>query len=438
MAYLPTHRNCVMSATEAPILPGRICSAWRDLSLSTPRLWASLHIVEPIIHDPTVPWSLVINEKAALRLVTTKTWLGRSGQCPLSLSLLFARDDTHFFTGPPIPTLFLDALIPFASRWEHISLVGLSSSMVPALSYLTAADVPVLKSLAIHELREFDSFQWDTLGLVRAPAISSFTFSGAYFPTLDIIPSCWNHLGELEIKESSMTSDIALQVLSRCPQLRTCRLSVKYESHITPRPTVECPFLHTLELESEVCLSWIMPQIFGRVSFSELRRLRLCGFGDGDDDNTGISYNLAAAAPSLETVAMSGDSFVNRRFKDFVHSLPRTIQKFHLNPPIWTNLRDEMLSAFIPTPDFPDLCCPNLGELEIQQSRSVPEDVLVVFIRPRVGTLSRLVIHFAVHRSQGDAFPDIQSFLEAGLQIELSYLPFLEPQFSSPWNGIVR
>ncbi|KAF8213658.1 hypothetical protein K438DRAFT_1547607, partial [Mycena galopus ATCC 62051] len=43
IACLPTHRNCVMSASEAPVLLGRICSSWRALSLSTPRLWASLH-----------------------------------------------------------------------------------------------------------------------------------------------------------------------------------------------------------------------------------------------------------------------------------------------------------------------------------------------------------------------------------------------------------
>ncbi|KAF8138028.1 hypothetical protein K438DRAFT_1543783, partial [Mycena galopus ATCC 62051] len=39
VACLPTHRNCVMSATESPVLLGRICSSWRTISLSTPRLW---------------------------------------------------------------------------------------------------------------------------------------------------------------------------------------------------------------------------------------------------------------------------------------------------------------------------------------------------------------------------------------------------------------
>ncbi|KAJ6594704.1 hypothetical protein B0H19DRAFT_899198, partial [Mycena capillaripes] len=39
VACIPTHRNCVMSASEAPVLLGRICSSWRAISLSTPRLW---------------------------------------------------------------------------------------------------------------------------------------------------------------------------------------------------------------------------------------------------------------------------------------------------------------------------------------------------------------------------------------------------------------
>ncbi|KAJ7022093.1 hypothetical protein C8F04DRAFT_245444 [Mycena alexandri] len=41
----PTHRNRVMSAVEAPVLLGRICRSWR--SLTTPRLWSRLHVVEP-------------------------------------------------------------------------------------------------------------------------------------------------------------------------------------------------------------------------------------------------------------------------------------------------------------------------------------------------------------------------------------------------------
>jgi hypothetical protein len=118
IACLPTHRYCVMSASEAPVLLGRICSAWRAISLSTPRLWAKLHIVRPTRpHDSSSeePFGM----KYTQRLETMKSWLGRSGDCVLSISL----DCGPSFMGVPlIPSLvqgsalFLQALIPFASR----------------------------------------------------------------------------------------------------------------------------------------------------------------------------------------------------------------------------------------------------------------------------------------------------------------------------------
>ncbi|KAJ6456394.1 hypothetical protein C8R45DRAFT_1034332 [Mycena sanguinolenta] len=36
MACMPTHRNCVMSAAEAPVILGRICSSWRAISIHRP------------------------------------------------------------------------------------------------------------------------------------------------------------------------------------------------------------------------------------------------------------------------------------------------------------------------------------------------------------------------------------------------------------------
>ncbi|KAF9009944.1 hypothetical protein BDQ17DRAFT_1225776, partial [Cyathus striatus] len=39
LACLPTDRNPCMSAAEAPMLLTRICSSWRAIAHSTPRLW---------------------------------------------------------------------------------------------------------------------------------------------------------------------------------------------------------------------------------------------------------------------------------------------------------------------------------------------------------------------------------------------------------------
>ncbi|KAJ7615749.1 hypothetical protein DFH06DRAFT_1013165, partial [Mycena polygramma] len=78
MACLPTRHAAIMHASSAPLLLGRVCAAWRAVSLSTARLWSSVHVVLPIIaSDPAAVPSL-----EGLRI-----WLRRSGECPLSIAI---------------------------------------------------------------------------------------------------------------------------------------------------------------------------------------------------------------------------------------------------------------------------------------------------------------------------------------------------------------
>ncbi|KAJ7654328.1 hypothetical protein B0H17DRAFT_864853, partial [Mycena rosella] len=42
-ATLPSDHQPKMTSRESPLLISRICSGWRSLALSMPRLWASLH-----------------------------------------------------------------------------------------------------------------------------------------------------------------------------------------------------------------------------------------------------------------------------------------------------------------------------------------------------------------------------------------------------------
>ncbi|KAF8200051.1 hypothetical protein K438DRAFT_1823114 [Mycena galopus ATCC 62051] len=144
VACLPTNRNCVMSAQEAPLM--------RAISLGTPRLWSRLHIVEPTFDDRMPPplWLLEVNR--VQRLEAAEAWLQRSGTCPLSISLEScfnpggaATSFTPWSTSP-----FLNSLISFASRWQNVSL-AIPLLAVQTLLCLTENDVPLLKSLAINQ-----------------------------------------------------------------------------------------------------------------------------------------------------------------------------------------------------------------------------------------------------------------------------------------------
>ncbi|KAJ7432587.1 hypothetical protein FB451DRAFT_1377212 [Mycena latifolia] len=432
-ACIPTHRNCVMSAMEAPVLLGRICSSWRSISLSTPRLWSRLHIVEPHFTDPPD----LFEKKLAQRLETTKMWLGRSGNCPLSISL--QSNGLNYFAASQ--DRLIPALLPFASRWEHISFTALLSRL-GIVSHLTEADVPMLKSVSINEpFGDFeDAIRWDSFGFLRAPKISSFSLKGGR--SMDL-PLRWDGLINLSITttwdaQSSLTSETALQVLSRCPQLRTCDLVVDDPPDIVSNrleePVLELSFLHTLDLGcgtfQAVC------RLFGCVSFPQLRNLKLRGISDNENM---ADVRFLATAPLIEKLEIINGEFSKLFLASFLRELPFTLRElnisvdFSVDFPGYDNpsFDDEVLESFSPSVDFPTPCCLGLQVLEIQYYCTISDKALVRFLKSR--TLKRVVICF--HRAmEHDIRPELQPLVQNGLHLALTYNP--PGQYFSPWQGL--
>ncbi|KAJ6475907.1 hypothetical protein DFH09DRAFT_1293237 [Mycena vulgaris] len=448
LACIPTHRNCVMSATEAPVLLGRICSSWRTISLSTPRLWSTLHIaLSPYNNNMSL---VLYEEKLLQRLATTKTWLARSGECGLSISL----QGPYYAVGLSEATqVLLQALLPLSSRWEHIEFTAVHS-VLAALSHLTEADVPTLKSFTVNEIHDGQghAIQPDSFPLLRGLAISSISLSEIAFSPLEL-PLRWDNLVNLSIMagwgqlgDPLITSEVALHLLSRCPALQTCQLQVNDlpDTGSGMKHIIECASLHALDLQIGGDLATTMRELLPRLSFPALRHLKLCGpSSDGD----GISYTpcFFATAPCLERLTINLLPFSKSSLIDFLRGLSPTIRTLRIEETYGFNrssiLDDDVLAALIPAPSSPAPWFSNLQELGIHGCGAFSDQALLHFIQsgmtaPALGALKRLAIQFN-REMQLDILPDLQHVINGGLHIELAYsAPPVYNFHFSPWWGL--
>ncbi|KAJ6481680.1 hypothetical protein C8R45DRAFT_1002655 [Mycena sanguinolenta] len=450
MACLPTNRNCVMSATEAPVILGRVCSSWRTISLSTPRLWSRLHIVEP-----TRPYSTntgLYEAKVAQRLEVAKTWLQRSGMCPLSISLEGNLD--HGISPPLTPNpahpspsadLFLNLLIPLASRWQNIRLT-IPPPALETLSALTENDVPLLKYFKL--VQRPDQPNSDTkwtlpFGILGSPNLSRISLLGGNTNPLDF-PLRWNQLTTISLMGPAwglvhaQTRSVILDILSRCPKLQSCKLLVQGPpEEDLPHSIIECPCLHTVELMCVGTPLLTAGSVLTHLSLPELRDFKLSGLGELPSAfaRDSLVSSLAASA-RLERISVHSNTFSKPFLHDFLRGLPPTIRYLHITEPMhmW---RPSIVEGALDDETFATLdasCCPALEELVIHSCRKVSDEALLQFILSRVATLRLVDIKFDRQR-EVDIFPHLVPFLEAGGKASITYITLIPLQFS-PWMGL--
>ncbi|KAK6996921.1 hypothetical protein R3P38DRAFT_1948158 [Favolaschia claudopus] len=395
VACLPTHRNCVMSASEAPILLGHICSSWRTLSLCTPRLWASLHVVQPRGNEGYA----VVWDRMTQRLETMKMWLRRSGQCPLSISLQIGlyhtpADTQSSHQSIPQGDMFLRELIPFAGRWRSVRFI-LPFDAIKHLEHLTVEDIPMLQDISVMVTdREGFGPSEDGPDLVTtqfkmldSPRIARFSGCGRDFGDLGEIPLHWDSLQELSIGgfvwESALDGDSTLQLLSRCTRLRSCKLVVYLSREQIQHPPVELPFLHTLYLDVGNMSS--SSSLLDHLNSPALRTLVFRGNGDG-------LPTVLASCSCLESVTIE-ISFIDQvSLLLGLSVLPPTMRHLSLHkfsdPTIGggagSAIDDEMLDILIPNPGGQYSQCPSLETLDLGIGCQVSESALQRFISQRM------------------------------------------------------
>ncbi|KAJ6568594.1 hypothetical protein B0H19DRAFT_1256344 [Mycena capillaripes] len=136
VSCLPTRHCAITHAAHVPLVLGSVCRIWREISLSTPALWSSVHIVVPHTIDNHPPVAYM----EGLRL-----WLLRSGGCPLTISIFVPNGcelDIH---------LIVDLIIPYSHRWKSLKLELTSDEGLTTLWNLMPKDIPLLETLKISD-----------------------------------------------------------------------------------------------------------------------------------------------------------------------------------------------------------------------------------------------------------------------------------------------
>ncbi|KAJ6465792.1 hypothetical protein C8R45DRAFT_1022399 [Mycena sanguinolenta] len=417
LACMPTHRNCVMSATEAPILLGRICSAWRTISLTSPRLWAILHIVEP--EPPGEFWGDAHEHKVAQRVEMTKTWLARSGECPLSISLHCTPDGEN-----SIP--FIEALILFAPRWQHIHFTIPGSLLFNTMGSLDV-DMPRLESAAFYSPTIPHGQPSGSWNMLRGTRLSKLSLPGGLFVP-ETLPILWNQLTTLTIGGPDLprvTTATVLSVLSRCYQLRSCKLLISDPRNDVSGHPIELPFLHTLAVR---CKSAIL---LTRLSLPELRHFVFLGcFGEADYPTL---TDFLTRSIRLESFEINQNAFFAPFLRESLRGLPPAVQRLRIRGTLlggWFQAFGDATLEFLATPEL----LPALRHLIIDWGSHLSDAAVLQFITSRMPTLRCVEIQFDRDMTV-DIMPDLQPFLDTGLAVSFNYASPVSLNFS-PWEGL--
>ncbi|KAJ7153690.1 hypothetical protein C8R46DRAFT_961500 [Mycena filopes] len=436
-ASLPSDRNAVMSETESPLLLCRVSQAWRALALSTPRLWASLHIPVPAGDMPQ------LTERVS-------SWLLRSGSLPLSLSAISA---PHLYVGgePLDTTQVVETLKHFSTRWQHLNLSLDSHDSFKPLADLTPRDVPILQSLVLkygvwsgHPTGLPPDWR-SNFGFTGAATIRSLAIRGMTIPS--DLPARWDQLQHLSLgaysrhfdPSSTITVGTALAILRQCPELVTCSLVVLDSP---PGHTPDPPFCHMEKLKQlrvtnsqHVFPTLIAPNLqaleyrdLAPPQFSE--HLEFMSVLNGTTLTRlalGVTLTQLMLAQILPLVPLLEELWVYQSCMysswlggDANEGSTVETDLVHLLTPLAQSQSLEASESGL---------CPHLARITLLQFNQLSDQTLLDFICARnhigythSGKLSRVRVHF-VRAMQVDIVPALQDLISGGLQLSVTYAP---------------
>ncbi|KAJ7069461.1 hypothetical protein C8F01DRAFT_1112810 [Mycena amicta] len=449
VACLPTDRNSVMSASEAPVLLGRICSHWRTVAFQTSALWARLHIVEP----QCPPWTYTggaktrVAAKTAQRLDVAKRWLDRSGQRPLSIC--FRGSDLSYRESLDTQSTlsFLRLLTSYVSRWNIIDLnFRLDIDTFAQLTQLETNSAPLLQNFTLNfpgiTAPAPSTLDWTTLRFLKGSETlseCSLDHCGSNFLR---IPVDWSRLTRLEIADGPLTFSEweIVELLAECAQLQTCAVSLfPANANLIPLALPDASHIRVVELPVRNLVLGGDYSFIRHPAWPELLSLTVRDMGVPHMPQAII--RLLSSSTKLETVHLSG-GIPPEVVGDILKALPNSIRNISIVPRNYPQQMEEIILTTLSSTNFGA----HLEELFLENWQYLSADAILGFLRSRMdiaesnstpASFRRFrVVYSQLPVSDVLVNPDskvFQPFIEAGIEVTVQYP---SPPKLSPFRGV--
>ncbi|KAK7031033.1 hypothetical protein VNI00_013823 [Paramarasmius palmivorus] len=271
---LPVDQLPTCDASEAPLVLTTVCRSWREIAITTPRLWRAIHFILPPHYEYTI--NDKVRELFHLRKEGLQLWLSRTGSVPLTISCyglpLESKPWTIREALTAMYTEYLEILSQYSARWKTLYLSNIPRELLSPFQVLKANDVPLLSALSL-EANGFEfGRHWTPVSgdlehplhnITRTSSLRVLSLLREWADTFTF-PICWSNLTELHLCPGSNNGTVfpdmnAVEIVQRlgqtCRSLRKCKLDL-FISDFRGLSSVHCrhtwPHLSELSIQLQI------------------------------------------------------------------------------------------------------------------------------------------------------------------------------------------
>ena len=382
---LPKEHNAYMSSHEAPLLLGRICSSWRSISLSAPRLWTTIHV--PVPRTDRYPWEVIskaeyivaLKRMIRLRTVALQEWLNRSGSLPVDISFnQWTRVDPLANidiadTAQPI----VDLILSVAQRWRNVTVAAPDATIANFFVH-PPDNLPFLESFNLISA----GFKWwepvrippSGYNIYRAPSLRKLSFQRLGGNPLQL-PVTWENLTDLTLDYPPASSQQlplhqAAELLSRCRRLIRCKLAMGRPGEVPPvhlssfaLPYLQCFTVYEVAYAASVFSCLDLPAL-RQVTYYTTVAFHL-------SQRSSLLTLLKNSNGSIHELTINPHQFMKEDLIKCLHLIPHATiltlnnrtSRFHFGNP--TSWHKDLLYSFLPSATRGHPLCPNLQVLHV-------------------------------------------------------------------------